>query len=122
MPNDQPKLTPDQRERAKAILDRVREEVEREAGSDRTVAFAMRRYIYVRLSHDERKKPNQRRALKMRKFDQQQGICTMCKEPLVQIGHTHLHRRDQLAGYTVENTDLVHADCHRKQQADRNYA
>jgi hypothetical protein len=122
MPDSQSKLTVDQRDHAKAILDRTREEIASAATGDAAIEFAMRRYVYTRLMHDERSSPMQRRVLKMRKFDAQQGICRICHLPLVQIGHTHLHRHDQLKGYTDENTDLVHAECHKKQQAERNYA
>jgi hypothetical protein len=115
-------LTETQRESARVILEQVRTEITKAADGDPALAFALRRYIYVRLSHDERSSPMQRRALKMRKFDAQRGQCAICHEPLSQIGHSHLHRHDAVAGYTDENTSLVHGECHRKQQAARNYS
>ena len=115
-------LSEAQRELAKAALNEVRARIDQIAGGEAAIAFAVRRYIYVRLSHDERSTPMQRRALKLKKFDQQRGICAICQEALSQIGHTHLHRADSVAGYTEENTSLVHGECHRKQQAAKNYS
>jgi hypothetical protein len=121
-PDNQSKLTEAQRGRTKSILDHVRQDIATAANGDAAVEFAMRRYIYIRLSHDERSSPMQRRNLKVKKFDAQQGICTICKQPLGRISHSHLHRKNQLQGYSEANTELVHAECHRQQQAARNYS
>ena len=73
MTDTQSKLTDEQREIARRILDRVRQDIADAAKGDPVIEFAVRRYVYVRLSHDERSTPMQRRSLKMRKFDQQGG-------------------------------------------------
>ena len=49
-----PILTVEQRARALRILENVRESIAKEAGEDPLLEFALRRYVYVRLSYDER--------------------------------------------------------------------
>jgi hypothetical protein len=117
-----PQLTDEQRARAVEILENTRQAIANEAGGDPLLEFAMRRYIYVRLSYDERGKPMQRRKLKAKLFDLQQGRCPLCGESIVTLGETELHRAEASAGYSEENVSLVHHACHRKQQADKNSA
>ena len=120
--DSQSKLTDEQREQAKAILDRTRDEISAAGAGDLLVEFSIRRYIQVRLSHDERGKPGDRKKLKMKLFDQQQGQCPLCSQPLTALLGAELHRKVAAEGYTPENTALVHPECHRKQQKERNYS
>jgi hypothetical protein len=50
-------LTDEQRAKAVEILESTRRAIANEAGGDPLLEFAIRRYIYVRLSYDERGKP-----------------------------------------------------------------
>jgi hypothetical protein len=100
-------LNDEQEALAKHLLEYVRAEIDRAAGSDTAAAFAIRRYVYVRLQHDERSKPMERRKLKMKKFDQQQGRCAMCNQPITELAHTHLHRLTAVGGYIEDNTIFV---------------
>jgi hypothetical protein len=75
-----PTLTVEQRARALWILENVRESIAKEVGGDPLLEFALRRYVYVRLSYDERGNPVQRRKLKVKLFDRQQGRCPLCGE------------------------------------------
>jgi hypothetical protein len=50
-------LTEAQRDSARQILEQVRTAITAVAAGDPALAFALRRYVYVRLSHDERSKP-----------------------------------------------------------------
>jgi hypothetical protein len=63
----------------------------------------------------------QRRKLKQKLFDLQQGRCPLCGDAIVTFNGTELHRAEASAGYSEENVSLVHHACHRKRQADRNY-
>ena len=64
----------------------------------------------------------QRRKLKAKLFDLQQGRCPLCGELIVTLSGTELHRAQASSGYSEENVSLVHHACHRKQQAEQNYA
>ena len=68
-----PDMTVEQRARASRILESTRHAIANEAGGDPLLEFAIRRYIYVRLSYDERGNPMQRRKLKVKLFDRQQA-------------------------------------------------
>ena len=75
-----PTLTVEQRETAALrILENVRESIAKEAGGDPLLEFGLRRYVYVRLSYDERGNPLQRRKLKVRLFDRQQGRLSIAR-------------------------------------------
>jgi uncharacterized protein with PIN domain len=120
--DSQTKLTAEQRERSRLILERTRQEITEAAGADPLAEFSIRRYIYIRLQYDERGNPAQRKKLKMKLFDKQLGRCPLCQEPLIALNGAELHRTQASTGYTEDNTTLVHPACHRKQQADRNYS
>jgi hypothetical protein len=87
-----PDMTVEQRARAQRILESIRHAIATEAGGDPLLEFAIRRYIYVRLSYDERGKPMQRRKLKVKLFDRQQGRSPLCGESIVTLSGTELHR------------------------------
>ncbi len=51
------KLTDAERESAKAILENVRQQIATAATGDAPLLWAIRRYVYIRLQHDERGQP-----------------------------------------------------------------
>ena len=107
--------------KAQAILENVRIEIARAGEKDPNLAWAIRRYVYIRLQHDERGKPAQRRILKLKKMVEQNGKCALCGEILPEQG-AELDRFDAMKGYTRENTRLLCHTCHRKEQAQRGFA
>lgn len=119
MPNRN--LTPEELVKANALLTDIRSRLEALAGGDPAALFAYRRKVAKELTYDERGKPNDRRALKARKFGEQGGICPECKEPLPEK-FSELDRKNAIDGYTPENTELIHGNCHRKRQAARGWA
>ncbi len=110
-----------QEARAKELLGTVRRGIAETAGEDQAAAFAMRRYIYIRLQQDERGTPAERKKLKLLRFDEQGGKCAICGRPFDALKGTNLHRLDAVKGYALENVELVHASCHRRQQDRRGY-
>ncbi|ADW70783.1 hypothetical protein [Granulicella tundricola] len=108
-----PSLTEAQREKVLPILAAVRTALQEAAEGDLDVLHQMRRYVGKRLEFDERGTPTQRRKLHELKWKSQQGICALCPEPLPERG-AELDRLVATAGYTEENTRLVHHACHLK--------
>ena len=114
-------LSEEDRAKAIAILDSVRRQVAEVAGEDHALLFQVRRYILKRLEFDERGTPTQRRKLKDVKRRMQRGLCALCREALPQRG-AELDRFQAIAGYTVENTQLLCRVCHQKAEAERGFA
>lgn len=114
------KLSPEQSERANALLDFVRARLEELANGDAKLLHHLRRRIKIRLEHDERGTPMHRRRLKDQKWKEQRGKCALCPDELPEA-EAELDRIDPYGGYTRENTRLIHHACHRKQQAERNF-
>ncbi len=81
------------------------------AGDDPELLFALRRRLYTRLMHLERGTPMHRTKLKRLKWKAQKGVCAICEKPMEQKG-SELDRFKASDGYTVENTRLVHHECH----------
>jgi hypothetical protein len=48
------------------------------------------------------------------------GGCAHCNLEM-KISYSELDRKIAIEGYTVENTELVHAECHRSRQAAKGY-
>ena len=115
-----PRLTPDQLNLARALLDEVRARLVDLSNGDKELLFAYRRKLAKELSYDERSKPMERRRLKQFKMKEQGGICPLCKEALPERGAV-LDRTRAIDGYTPENTRLIHADCDTAQQAAKGY-
>jgi DNA repair exonuclease SbcCD ATPase subunit len=113
-------LTADELERANALLEEVRQRLESLSGSDRELLFAYRRKVFKELMHDERSKPSVRRALKLRKWKEQQGLCPICNEALPDK-YAVLDRTNAVDGYTAANTRLIHAACDTRNQASKGY-
>ena len=114
-------LTRDELKKASELIGRIRHDLQQLTEGDSDLLFAYRRKIYKELTYDERGKPMQRRILKAQKRIEQNGKCADCGLDLG-TGELDLHRIEASLGYTLENTRLVHRDCHRKQQAKRGFA
>lgn len=115
------RLTEAEQELGRAVLQTTREQLKEIAKDDPGLLWALRRYLYVRLQHDERGKPMQRKILKLKKMASQKSLCAVCKKELPERG-AELDRFNAMAGYTEENTRLVCHDCHRKIQAEKGFA
>lgn len=93
------------------------------AAGDNELRFAINRKVCKELSYLERGKPALRREIKLKKYALQNGICPECQNRLPEFGkNADLDRKNAMLGYTLENTELVHAECHRKRQAARNFS
>jgi hypothetical protein len=115
-----PRLTPEQLELARGLLDEVRTKLAVLSGGDKELLFAFRRKVFKELMHEERSKPMVRRRLKQFKMKEQEGICPLCNEPLPERGAV-LDRSRAVEGYTPENTRLIHAACDVAYQAAKGY-
>jgi hypothetical protein len=115
------RLSPDEQMAAKQTLDQVRQLIKQAAREDKAHIWALRRYIYIRLQHDERGKPLQRKMLKLKRMVSQKGKCAICGESLPERG-AELDRFNAMDGYTEQNTRLVCHRCHRKSQEERGFA
>lgn len=118
MPN--PRLTPEQLDHARKLLDEIRERLAALSGGDRDLLFAYRRKIAKELTYDERSKPMERRRLKQFKMKEQGGLCPLCSELLPKRGAV-LDRTRAVDGYTAENTRLIHAACDVAHQASKGF-
>jgi hypothetical protein len=118
MPNRN--LTPDELKLANELLTEIRNRLSLLAGTDLSLLFAYRRKIAKELGYDERGKPAERNKLKTLKWGAQDGKCAHCNEALP-LRYSELDRRNAIDGYTPENTELVHAECHRKRQEEKRY-
>ncbi|RWB20375.1 MAG: hypothetical protein EOQ40_15010 [Mesorhizobium sp.] len=114
------RLTADELLKASEVLADIRAKLRVLAGDDRDLLFAYRRKMFKELIYDERGKPIQRRALKQKKWAQQDGRCAHCNEAMP-VAYSELDRFNAADGYTVENTELVHDRCHRERQAAKRY-
>jgi hypothetical protein len=111
-------LSEEDRAKAIAILELVRERIAEAAGEDRELLFQVRRYVLKRLEFDERGTPTQRRKLKEEKRKWQKGLCAVCEAVLPARG-AELDRFRAIDGYTAENTQLVCHACHQKAEEER---
>jgi hypothetical protein len=106
---------------ANELLRVIRDRLSGLASDDPLLLFAYRRKIVKELGYDERGKPGARAKLKALKWGQQNGKCPDCPDPLP-LKYSELDRKNAADGYTVENTELVHAKCHQARQASKRYA
>ena len=114
------KLTDKQSKKANALLNEVRAKLDAMSGGDPQLLFHLRRRIFLRLMHDERSTPTERKRLKKLKMKEQAAKCSICGEPLPEK-EAELDRFVAWKGYSPENTQLIHHDCHRRQQQDRGF-
>lgn len=115
------KLTESERKLAKKILENTRRRIVEMADGDTNLLWAVRRYVYIRLQHDERGNPTQRKILKLKKWVAQKGKCAMCGKKLPEKG-AELDRIYPMKGYTLANTRLVCQKCHRTDQEKKGFA
>jgi hypothetical protein len=115
------RLTPEEAQKADALLKEITEKLAEVAADDSQLLFALRRRLFTRLSYAERGDPRHRKKLKDRKWKEQRGVCALCPEELPITG-AELDRLDPVLGYTPENTQLVHHECPRKQQEERGFS
>jgi ribosomal protein L44E len=114
-------LTEQERDVARGILRQVRERITEATKGDQAYTWALRRYLYIRLMHDERGNPTERKKLKFRKMVEQEAKCAECGERLPEQG-SELDRLDAMSGYTSENVRLVCHSCHRRMQAEKGFS
>ena len=119
MPNRQ--LSEEELTQANALLEEIRERLAGLAAGDEELLFAFRRKIYKELTYDERGKPMQRKKLKDQKRAEQDNRCAVCGESLPEK-YVVLDRFRAAAGYTRENTRLIHQGCDAQVQESRGYA
>jgi DNA repair exonuclease SbcCD ATPase subunit len=119
MPNRN--LSREELERANSLLGDIRTKLKALAFGDADLLFAYRRKIAKELGYDERSKPMIRRKLKTLKRKEQGGVCPICSKPLPEK-YNVLDRISAAAGYTAENTRLIHDECDRQVQRERNFA
>jgi hypothetical protein len=115
------RLTPSEQDAAKQILGAARCRLEGAAQGDPELLFALRRYVYVRLTHDERGKPMQRRVLKLQKMADQRGLCALCRQPLPRRNAV-LDRFNATDGYSASNTRVLCPTCDAAVQAERKFS
>lgn len=118
MPNRN--LNADELKSANELLADIRKRLTSLAAGDPLLLFAYRRKIVKELGYDERGKPGARGKLKALKWGQQNGKCAHCTKELA-LKYSELDRTNAADGYTVENTELVHAHCHQERQAAKGY-
>lgn len=106
---------------ARPLLLGTRTHLEKLAGGDAELLWALRRKIYKELIYDERGKPMHRVTLKRKKLAEQGGRCLLCSETLPSKGSV-LDRLEAMKGYTIENTRLLCPTCDTKIQTERGYA
>ena len=106
---------------AAPLLESVRKRLLELSGGDSDLHFALRRKLAKELGYDERGKPMARKALKLAKRLQQNGLCALCRGPLPERGAV-LDRLVAMLLYTPENTQLLCPACDSKVQQERNYA
>jgi hypothetical protein len=114
-------LSSDELVEANALLGEIRLRLEALSEGDGELLFAFRRKIFKELTYDERSKPMVRRKLKDQKWKEQRGLCTICGKELPEK-YTVLDRLHAAAGYTKENTRLIHQECDVAHQASKGYA
>ncbi len=113
MPNRN--LTPKQLVKANALLDEIRAQLKKLSRGDPELLFAYRRKVAKELQYDERSKPAVRKNVKAARRLLQDGLCTICEKPLPEK-YAVLDRLKASLGYTVENTQLIHATCDTQMQ------
>lgn len=119
MPNRN--LNSEELKRANELLRDIRERLTGLAAGDPLLLFAYRRKVVKELGYDERGKPGARGKLKALKWGQQNGVCAHCGDQMP-LKYSELDRKNAADGYTIKNTDLVHAKCHQERQAAKGYA
>ncbi len=113
-------LTADELKNANALLAEIRQRLAALAGDDPLLLFAYRRKVVKELGFDERSKPVVRAKLKLMKWALQDRKCAHCGREMP-LAYSELDRKNAADGYTIENTELLHAKCHHDRQAAKRY-
>jgi hypothetical protein len=113
-------LSAEELKHASELLQDIRKRLTELAAGDPLLLFAYRRKIVKELGYDERSKPSARAKLKAMKWRLQNGKCAHCSKEMP-LKYSELDRKNAADGYTVQNTELVHAKCHQGRQAARSY-
>lgn len=103
------------------ILDRIRADLTEVSGGDPLIRFAMNRFVQIRLMHDERGTPMQRRKLKPELHVEQDGRCRECGSS-IPIRNSVLDRAKAEDGYVHGNVELVCSACDRARQPAKNFS
>src|SRR6266700_3600208 len=83
---------------AQGIVTKLRGQLAQVSAGDQRFLFSLRRYIRIRLEHDERGRPADRRKVKLARAISQRGLCAICKEPISK--EAELDILDPEQGYT----------------------
>jgi hypothetical protein len=113
-------LDAEELKKANDLLREIRDRLAKLAVGDPELLFAYRRKVIKELGYDERGKPVARAKLKAMKWGLQNGKCAHCGQEMP-IKYSELDRKKAADGYTVENTELIHAKCHQERQAAKRY-
>ena len=117
-----PQLTKEQRAKLFVpLFERVQADLQALSGSDAPLMWALRRKLAKELVYLERSTPAARNKLKALMWAKQDGNCALCRQPMPQKG-SELDRFEAYLGYVESNVQLVHHECHIKDQASKDYA
>ena len=97
-------------EKLKLLLEETRERIRDLSGDDPDEWFYANRFIFARLSLDERKTKTK---IKQELFEIDDP-CDFCGERFEKKTGVHLHRRDGDRAYSFDNCVLMHPECHRQ--------
>jgi hypothetical protein len=113
------KLSPVEIAGAVKLHNSIRKRLDRMSAGNPELLFALRRRLRVKLEHDERGTPSHRNKIKRQRAEQN-GMCPICSKELP-LKYAELDRFSASAGYTIENTRLVHHACHIQDQMEKAY-
>jgi hypothetical protein len=114
------RLTKAQRDAVTLLFEEVQARLKELAADKSDHLFALRRRLYTQLVYAERGTPAARKRLKTKKWKFQSGLCAICNKPMDEK-YSELDRTRASAGYTEDNTRLVHHQCHIDDQAKKKF-
>jgi hypothetical protein len=103
------------------LFERIKTELNTLSNGDEQLMWALQRKLAKELTYLERGKPATRKKLKAIMWKKQNSNCALCNNPMPQE-YSELDRYEACLGYIESNVRLVHHECHKKDQADKNYA
>lgn len=95
--------------------DRYQKRIREETGGDKTLAFRVNRWIFSRLTLDERKT---KQPIKIMLWNNGEKTCHTCGKPFDTLKNLELHRVDGSQPYTPENCVLLCRPCHIEVEPD----
>lgn len=96
------------------ILDQTRKAINDCAADDPDKWFYANRFVFARLQLDERRTKTQVK----KQLLEDDKPCHYCHKPIDNKVGVHLHRLDAERGYSLDNSVLMHPDCHTKYHAE----